>query len=337
MSDFLTGTVVSSRVRLARNLKGYRFPSAIKDGAEAQDIINKTFRSLSRYAKFEYLKVADAEPFALEALKERYVISEALIKSRTGAVAYSSGGDLSVMINEEDHIREQYFVRGGDLAGAYSKLANLDNWLDKTLNFCKNEKLGYITACPTNLGTGLRASVMTFLPAHVRLGKMDELACRAAELDLTVRGSFGEGSGEDGYLYQISNEITLGKSEGALISSVKSFVQEVAEKELELQRIYLRANEMQTEDDIFRALGTLLYCRKISYDELSRAIAEVKLGVLLGFIKVTRVEALDDLLVCARPYYLLQLSSVNALADADRRDEIRAKFVRERLKKMVID
>lgn len=334
--SFLEGTVVSSRIRFARNLRGYRFPSRLKDKDEALEITNKAFKSLSRFARFEYLRVNDAEASELAALKERYIISDALLKSKFGAVAYSLGGDLSVMINEEDHIREQYLVRGGDLADAYAHLSGLDNWLDKTLNFCKNEKLGYLTACPTNLGTGMRASVMTFLPAHVRLNKMEELADRASKLDLTVRGAFGEGSGGDGYLYQISNEVTLGKTEGTMINSVRNFVLEVAEEELELQRVYHRSDEMQVEDDIFRALGTLLYCRKISYDELSRELSEVKLGVLLGLIKSKKPEALDDILVCARPYYLLQLYGEDSCASLERRDELRAKFVRERLKTLIV-
>ena len=338
MNDSLTGIVVSSRVRFARNLRGYRFPSAFRDKNEATEIINKSFRMLEKFGKFRYLKMSDADPTFAGSLKERYVISEALLKSRYGAVAYSESGDLSVMINEEDHLREQYLVRGSDLAGAFSKLARLDDWLNLTLNFCKNERLGYVTACPTNLGTGMRASLMTFLPGHTKLGRMDELTDRAAELDLTVRGAFGEGSGGDSYLYQISNEVTLGKSENGIIKSVKSFVEEVAAEELELQRVYYRSDETAIEDAIFRSLGALLYCRKISYAEFSSALSDVKLGVLLGFIKVRSVEALDDLLVCARPCYLSELCKARMSDNSPAvRDVLRAEFIREKLGTLVID
>jgi len=339
MTDLLNGTIVSSRVRLARNLKGYRFPASLKDADEAREIINKTFRMLEKYGRFEYLKISEADPMLAGSLKERYVISSALLKSKNGAVAYSENGDMSVMINEEDHIREQYFVRGRDLGGAYAKLARLDDWLGRTLGFCKNERLGYITACPTNLGTGLRASVMMFLPAHTKLGYMNGLMDRAAELDLTVRGAFGEGSEGDSFLYQISNEVTLGKSENAIIKQVLAFVDEVAADELEFQKVYYRADEIKVEDEIFRSLGTLLYARKISYGELSSAISDVKLGVSLEFIKVRRAEVLDDLLVWCRPCNLLMLCKQEAGNDYSpaHRDEIRAGFVRDAIKKLVIE
>lgn len=338
MSDILTGTVVSSRIRLARNLKGHRFPAALDNFAEARDIINKTFRSLDRFGKFRFLKISEADPALVGALKERYIISDALIKSRIGAVAYSENGDLSVMVNEEDHIREQYLVRGGNLAGAFEKLSGLDKWLDVTLNFCRNERYGFITACPTNLGTGMRASMMTFLPAHVKLGKLDELNERAADLNLTVRGAFGEGSDGTGFLYQISNEVTLGRSEVSMINTVTQFVRDVAEHENDLQQVYYRSDEMQAQDEIFRSLGILLYCRRISYNEFLAALSNVKLGVSLGFIKVKSVSALDDLMVCARPCYLLELTNAeeNSFASPVLRDEIRAKFVRERLGSLIV-
>lgn len=338
MTD-LAGIVVSSRIRLARNIKGYRFPSELKDSDEARKIINLTYSALGKYGSFRYVKMSECDPMLKESLKERYVISLALQKSRMGAVAYSNSGDLSVMINEEDHIREQYFVQGNDLGGAFTKLSRLDSWLDVNLHFCKNERLGYITACPTNLGTGMRASVMMFLPGHVKLQRLDELEASARSRNLTVRGAFGEGSDGDSFLYQISNEVTLGHSERSMIQSVADFVNKVAEEELELQRIYYRSDELRVEDDIFRSLGKLLYCRRISYGEFSSALSDIKLGVTLGLINVKVVHALDDLLVCARPCYLLELSKDgrDGYTNPTYRDELRAKFVRERLATLVID
>lgn len=337
MNDNLSGVVVSSRIRFARNVKGYNFPAELRNSDEARKIINLTVSALGKYGKFKLAKMNECEPMTRESLKERYIISDALTRSKFGAVAYSESGDLSVMINEEDHIREQYLVRGNDLYGAFGSLSRLDNWLDANLHFCKNERLGYVTACPTNLGTGMRASVMMFLPGHVKLGRLEEMESRAREYDLTVRGAFGEGSDGDSFLYQISNEVTLGRSERSMIKCVTDFVDGVAEEELELQRIYYRSDELGTEDKIFRSLGTLLYCRRISYGEFSSALSDVKLGVLLGLIDVKVVDALDDLLICARPCYLLELSKDrhDGYTNPAYRDELRAKFVRERLASLI--
>lgn len=337
MVNNLSGIVVSSRIRLARNVKGYNFPAELRNSDEARKIINLTLSALGKYGKFKFLKMSECDPMTRESLKERYIISDALTKSKFGAVAYSESGDLSVMINEEDHIREQYLVRGNGLNGAFASLSRLDNWLDVNLHFCKNERLGYITACPTNLGTGMRASIMMFLPGHVRLGKMEEMESRARGYNLTVRGAFGEGSDGDSFLYQISNEVTLGRSERSMIKDVIDFVCGVAEDELEFQRVYYRSDEPRIEDKIFRSLGTLLYCRRISYGEFSSALSDIKLGVLLGLIDVKAVDALDDLLICARPCYLLELSKDrrDGYTNPAYRDELRAKFVRERLASLV--
>lgn len=337
MTNLLSGIVVSSRIRLARNIKGYNFPAELKNSDDAKKIINLTMSALGKYGKFKFARMSECDPMSREALKERYIISDALTKSKIGAVAYSESGDLSVMINEEDHIREQYLVRGNDLNGAFACLSRLDSWLDVNLHFCKSERLGYITACPTNLGTGMRASIMMFLPGHTKLGRMDEMESRARRYNLTVRGAFGEGSEGDSFLYQISNEVTLGRSERSMINDVLDFVGDVADNELELQRIYYRSDELRMEDKIFRSLGTLLYCRRISYGEFSSALSDIKLGVLLGLIDVKKVEPLDDLLISARPCYLLELSDDrrDGYTNPVYRDELRAKFVRERLATLI--
>lgn len=336
--SFLQNTVVTSRVRLARNLKNYRFLSTLNDKSVAVEIVNRTMAALSRYGGFSLCVMATADPSLKEELKERYIISEELKRNNfSGAVAYSVKDDLSVMINEEDHIREQCLVQGSDLMSAYTKIHRLDGWLEKYLGFCKSPVYGYITACPTNLGTGMRASLMMSLPGFTKTGKIDQLVNSARDYGLTVRGTFGEGSGEQSCLYQLSNEVTLNRTEISIIESVLSFAEQTAEQESENQQILYRANEARVEDCIFRALGILTNCRILSYEELSDLMADVRLGVMLGLIKVKNINALDDLLINTRSYTLTALLAKNGEQTIfGKLDECRAAYIRENIKKILL-
>lgn len=339
MNELYSGAIVTSRVRLARNLKNYRFFSTLTDKSVAREIINRTYSALLRYGKFTLYEVGSLEPMLLEELKERYLISESLKRNTfSGAVAVHDAGNISVMINEEDHIREQYILQSGDLLLAYKNLAILDRWLNTYLNFSKSQKLGYITACPTNLGTGLRASVMMFLPALTKMNYISDLYERARVRGLTVRGAFGEGSTGQSCLYQVSNEVTLGRIEVSIIKDVQSFVTETAESECETQRIMYEDDKIPTEDFIFRSLGILANCRLLSYEEFSKHLANVKLGAMLDLIKVKDIKALDDLLVTARPATLSRLLKTGENDPAFlNMDENRASYVRNCIKKILVD
>lgn len=337
VNDISSGAIVTGRIRLARNLKNYRFFSSLSDRAVAREIVERTFGALSRFGNFRLYSMDSVDPLFKEELKERYLISEALRQNEfSGAVAVHEAGSFSVMINEEDHIREQYLFQSGDLMSAYKNLANLDRWLDKYLRFAKSERWGYLTACPTNLGTGLRASVMMFLPALTRMNYVSDLCERAASKGLTVRGAFGEGSRGQSCLYQVSNEVTLGRKETSIISDVQSFIAETAESECETQRVMYADDKITVEDYIFRSLGILSNCRRISYDEFSEHFANVKLGAMLGLIEVENVKALDDLLVTARPAVLSKLLQAgNGYSLSFTQDENRATYVRNCINRII--
>lgn len=336
MNGIRLGTVVTSRVRLARNLQNYNFTSMLKDPGEVSAIISRTVGVLKRFGEFTVYKMGEIGPLKAEQLKERYVISKALEENVfSGAVAVNRDESLSIMINEEDHIRSQCLKKGADLMGAYKKLAPLDRWMDSNLKFCKKEGVGYLTACPTNLGTGLRASAMMFLPALTGRNMIPSLYERARQLGLTVRGVFGEGSGTESCLYQVSNEVTLGRSETYIIGAVEKYVKEIADAE-ELSKIeYYNGNRLKVEDEVFRALGILTNCRKLSYEEFSALLASLKSGVMLGLVTVNDITALDDLLVTARPASLcISFKKEGEILSEEHIYELRAKYVRECLKKI---
>lgn len=305
MKKFYEGTVVTCRVRLARNLSGYNFASTLTDRAVAKEIINKTFSLLSQFGSFDLYEISKITAEHAERLKEDYVISEALRKNTfSGAVAVLKNSPLSVMINEEDHIRSQCILKGEDLLTAYSKLAPLDRWLNNNLKFSKSQNYGFLTACPTNLGTGLRASAMMFLPTLSRNDMMNELYHKAKERGLTVRGVFGEGSGSQSCLYQVSNEVTLGKSEVDIIRTVQGYVEEIANIEQINSLTYYNRNKLKVEDEIVRAVAVLNSCKLLSYEEFTHLMTKLKWGVMLKLIKVKDVLALDDLIIKCRPYSL---------------------------------
>lgn len=295
------GTVVTSRIRLARNLSGYVFGPRLQK-AKAREITAKAYYAAGKYGGFKLIEISKISKLEAERLKERYVISEALKNNvGSGAALVSVGESFSIMINEEDHVREQRLEKGFALKKAYEALAPLDRWLDKNLKFCKDEKWGYLTACPTNLGTGMRASAMMFLPGLTKRNMIGALLTKAQTAGLTVRGVFGEGSDGESCLYQVSNEVTLGVTPERIVSNVEGFVEEIADLERTNLEIFYEENKIATQDACMRAAGILQNCKILPYDEFSRLVGELKTGAMLGIIKLKNVCALDDMLVSSRP------------------------------------
>lgn len=329
--DMTEGNIVMTRVRLARNLAGY--PFKVKDVATAKEIVKKVNRALVRTDTFNLFYMSNLSEIKLEAMKERHLISQNLIDNKAcGAALINQTGDLSVMINEEDVIREQCFMKGLRLTEAYKRLDRVDDDLAKNLDLAYDAQLGYLTACPTNLGTGLRASVMMFLPALTESGKIGALIKEVAKLGLTVRGLYGEGSDAEGYMYQISNEVTLGVSEYDILREVEGTVIDICRAERdEMDRLYTR-HQLKTMDKSRKSYGILTNAVMLSYSEFLSHIAQVKLGAMLGMINITELSELDDLIIDTRPaniceQYGKRLSSID-------RDLYRAEMVSQKLAKL---
>ncbi|MDE6104950.1 MAG: protein arginine kinase [Clostridia bacterium] len=336
MDKTAEGIVVSTRVRLARNLEGYPFPSHLKDEKQAKEIIRLVSSGLSKLDEFrlEYMdQISDEQAVCL---MENHLISPKLIRNkRFSAALINREENVSVMINEEDHLREQSIVKGLDLKLAYETMSEIDNHVAKSMKFAFDEQLGYLTACPTNLGTGLRASVMQFLPALTMNGLMPKLIRSINRLGLTVRGMYGEGSDAQGFLYQISNEVTLGVTEEEILLQVGEVVKKVcALEEAERNNIKNSDTSLDIQDECMRAYGVLTNCAKVSTSEFVKLISKVKLGACLGYIKLTDISEIDSLMVRLRP------TNINAAANRPltplERDVYRARVASTTLKKLTV-
>ena len=332
--DLLKGTIIMSRVRLARNVNGY--PFKIENPATAMEMVKKVYRALNKADTFNLYYTANLSPLKLEAMKEQHLISQNLIENRLcGAALVNADKTVSVMVNEEDVIREQCFMKGLRLEECYHKLNKIDDELAKSIDIVFDEELGYLTACPTNLGTGLRASVMMFLPALTESGKISALIREVGELGLTVRGVYGEGSDAEGYMYQISNEVTLGVSEYEILQEVENTVTQICKAEREeMERLYVK-RELKTMDVARKSYGILTNAVMLSYSEFLRHIADVKLGAMLGLISFKSdndIEKIDELIVKVRPASLCE-SFGKRLSRTDR-DLLRAEVVSAQLKKL---
>lgn len=310
MINNIESTVVSTRVRLARNLADYEFPNKLREAARAKEIIRAVFAAASRLRAFNLYSMDVISENVAQALCDDHLISAELAGNRKFGAAlideeesdeYEPHGKYSIMINEEDHLREQYILKGLNLPLAYRKISAIDDGLSKTLRFAFDEKLGYLTSCPTNLGTGLRASVMLFLPGLTRMKKMNRLIREISRLGHTVRGVYGEGSTADGYMYQISNEVTLGVDEEYILSEVQRAVLEIVNLESQARKALLASGEINLRDESMRAFGILTNCYKIGYEEFLQRISAVKLGVALGFLAVRDFSVIDDLIAGVRP------------------------------------
>ena len=330
-SQVYNGNIMMSRVRLARNLSGY--PFKITDERLAHEIIKKVNRALVRTDTFNLHYVANKTELELEAMKERHLISQNLIDNRMGgAVLINRDESVSVMINEEDVLREQCFMKGLRIAEAYKVLSNIDDDLEKNLNIAFDDDLGYLTSCPTNLGTGLRASVMMFLPALTESGKIGALIKEVKKLGLTVRGLYGEGSDSQGFMYQISNEVTLGVSEQEIIREVQYAVLDICRAERdEAEKLYVK-NQLKTMDKAKKSFGVLTNAVFLSYTEFLTHIARVKIGAITGLINITDISALDDLIIKARPANVCEL--YGKPLSANDRDMYRAEFIGNKLMKL---
>lgn len=339
--NHIDSTVVSSRIRLARNLADYPFPNRLSGVSQAKEIIRKVSAAASRCREFKLYYMDEISESVALSLRDDHLISAELVANKKyGAALIDEGDDsfgdgraadkVSVMINEEDHLREQYIAKGLNLETAYLRISEMDDALSRNIRFAYDAKLGYLTACPTNLGTGLRASVMLFLPGLTRMNKMNKLIREISRLGHTVRGVYGEGSAAEGYMYQISNEVTLGVSEDYILSEVKKAVLEIVNMETQARRALLSEDYIGVKDGCRRAFGILTYCETISFGEFLKYMSDVKLGAALGFVPIENFSGLDDLIEALRPANISLLSDERL--SAAERDILRAEKCREGLK-----
>lgn len=285
--------VVSSRIRLARNIIEYPFETRCSK-KENEEIVNKIKEVLPSIGYgLKILKLKDMDDITKMSLVEKRLVSPDFVmnKNDIGAIAINEEENICIMINEEDHLRLQVFAPGFEIEELLKLMVEIDTKFGKALNYAYNDKYGYLTACPTNVGTGMRVSVMVHLPALTKTGNIQKVLHIINNFGMNIRGIYGEGSKSAGDMYQISNKQTLGVSEEEIINNMKIIVEKIIEQE-RLARKYLAKHSIELEDKVYRSFGIISNCKKISSEEAREILSDVKLGTDLGIIK-----ELDDLKV----------------------------------------
>ena len=320
--------VFSTRIRLARNIKGFSFVNRYtkNDALKIIEIIENIVPSLGYGLKL--LRLKDIDDITKLSLVEKHLISPefAYNKSETGAIVINDEENICIMINEEDHIRLQVTSAGFELENLLNLAIEIDKKLEQLIPYAYNDKYGFLTSCPTNVGTGLRASVMVHLPALAKTGNIRKVLEVVNNFDMNIRGIYGEGSKSSGDIYQISNKQSLGISEQEVIRNLKIITDKVIEQE-RLARKILAKNQIELEDKVYRAYGILTNSRKLSSEEANILLSDVKLGTDMGIIKELNDLKVRKLEMYTKPANLQKY--VGQTLDGYERDVKRAEIVKQ--------
>ncbi len=329
----MSNIVMQTRIRLARNLKKYPFPIRLNTAGKnevAEEIIKAVKNCNSPLSKqLDVLYVKDlTEPQRISLVEQHLASPEFMSDSAGRALILSKDKTMSIMINEEDHIRLQILYKDLSLEQAYDTADKLDTLLDENLDFAFDEKLGYLTQCPTNLGTGMRASVMLHLPA-LKSGKaIGRIAGNLSKLGLTIRGAYGEGTEPEGAMYQLSNQVTLGISEKAAIENLKNIAQQLVTQELQAEK--RMCESLETQDRISRSLGILRSAKLISCKEALELLSNVRFGINSGIIEDIDLNTVDELITEIQPATMMV--NKNEKISPRERDILRAEVLNAALK-----
>ncbi|NBU40223.1 MAG: protein arginine kinase [Planctomycetia bacterium] len=336
VGEWLRGTgpesdiVMSSRVRLARNVAQFPFVSRAteQDRAEIERFLRDRITSAPVGHGLEYIDVGGLEEVDRQFLVERQLISRELADAQGArGVGIDGREQVSLMINEEDHLRIQCVHSGLDLAGVWQQIAGVDDGIERVVPYAFHPRWGYLTACPTNVGTGIRVSVMLHLPALVMTRQIDKVFRSLHKISLAVRGLYGEGSQAMGDFYQISNQTTLGKTEEELVEQVGDVVPVLIEYERRAREFLVRETQQNVHDQVSRAYGILRTAQTITAEETMQLLSRVRMGVLLGLIGDVDISAINVLLVRTQPAHLQKIRGLE-LDTKDRNIE-RARYLRQ--------
>jgi protein arginine kinase len=322
--------VITSRIRLARNLKNYRFPVKMSQ-EEAEKVVREISDAINRInLNYNLTYMRDLSDIQKSALIENHLISPALAeKKEVAAFLLSPDKKVSIMLNEEDHIRIQTLDKGMSLKECWDLSNKIDDVIEEAVDYAFDRELGYVTSCPTNIGTGMRASVMIHLPALSITNQIEKLLYGVSQLGVAVRGVYGEGTKSLGHLYQISNQGTLGASEETLIDKITQIARQIVEKE-EKTREHLKKNNFEDlEDEFYRAYGLLTNARKMTTEEAMKLISLIKLGNDMKMINVAENKDLYELMTKIQPSNLLSFAGKELLPKE--RDNKRAEIIRNEL------
>lgn len=340
LSDWMRGTgpdsdvVISSRVRVARNLRHQPFPmlATSQQAAEVLSQLSEVSRSgkLDTYGSFDTILLSELSELDKRVLVEKHLISPNLAnESRAGAVVLSNSEAVSIMINEEDHLRIQCLYPGFQIGEAWTLASGIDDIYEESADYAFDERRGYLTTCPTNVGTGIRASAMMHLPALVLTQQINRILTAVTQVGLAVRGLYGEGSEALGNLFQISNQVTLGQSEEEIIENLHGVAKQIVEHERAARKRLLEESRIRIVDRVRRSYGILSHAAIMDSKEAAQRLSDVRLGADLGLLEGVTPQVLNELLVMTQPGFLQQ--AFNEKMSPEQRDYRRAELIRTQL------
>jgi len=326
--------VISSRIRLARNLHAIPFPM-LSTNEQSQDVMAKMYNvteseTFKKTGSYTFITLSEMQELEKKVLVEKHLISPNLAEeSRNSAVVLSENEAVSIMINEEDHLRIQCLFSGFQIREAMELANQLDDVFESQLDYAFSENRGYLTSCPTNVGTGIRASVMMHLPALVMTQQINRILTAVGQVGLTVRGLYGEGSEATGNVFQISNQITLGQTEDEIVDNLYSVVRQIIEHERSARQKLMIESKTRIADRVKRSYGILSHAVIIASKEAAQRLSDVRLGIDLGILQEVSDGVMNELMVMTQPGFLQQYAG-QTLNPAER-DLRRAELIREKL------
>ncbi len=332
-----TDVVVSSRIRLARNIDNLAFThiAGHDDLDKVLRTVEEVIKSTRDLADMKIIDLDSLSVFERELLVARHLISPELAQNwERRAVILSEDNESSIMVNEEDHLRIQSLLPGSQFQKAWEMANRVDDLLEAKLNYAFSEDIGYLTACPTNAGTGLRGSIMLHLPALKRTNQIGAMLNAVLKLGLAIRGTYGEGTEATGDMYQISNQITLGQSEEEILENLSGTARQIIYQERNARSVLLKEYRSKVEDVVYRAYGLLKNARILSSEEALKLISEVRMGIYTDIIKGISASVINELMVIISPAYVSKVED-RELSSYER-DVKRAELVREKLSSISI-
>ncbi|QDH20764.1 protein arginine kinase [Saccharibacillus brassicae] len=327
--------VVSSRVRIARNLRALPFPLVASE-EQAEEVrvrlVEAAEQASGELGTLHAIRLDELNEIDRQVLVEKHLVSPALAnESQEAAVVLSDDESLSIMVNEEDHLRIQCLYSGFQVKRAWERATSVDDVLEAYVDYAFDDRRGYLTSCPTNVGTGLRASVMVHLPALVMTHQIGRVLNAVSQVGLTVRGIYGEGSEAQGNLFQISNQITLGQSEIEIVDNLEGIAAQIIEYERQARSRLVAESKIRLYDRVMRSYGILTHAAIIDGKEAAQRLSDLRLGVDLGWIEKLTTTLLNELTILTQPHFLQK--TFGATMNAAEKDMYRAQLIRDKLVK----
>jgi protein arginine kinase len=336
--SWLSGTgeaskvVLATRVRLARNIAGCLYPAGADESTREKIVgyFESAFAESKLLGQGRFLKSSEISPLDRDFLVERHLMSPMFMQDEDArALFLSDDRQVSIMVNEEDHIRLQALVQGLNPDEAMRRVGVFDNEISRYLEYDYDPDFGFLTSCPTNVGTGMRASALIHLPGLVITKEIDRLVTKITKMNIAVRGFYGEGTDVLGNLFQVSNQKTLGTSEKEIIESIINVCQFIIENEASARDRLLEEASEQIKDKIWRSYGILEYARVLSSDEVMNLLSALRLGAAMELIDKVDIPLINELLILSQPAHLQKYFDEDM--DQEQRDIVRARIIRDRL------